>query len=41
MAYYQLTNGFDHTFDNTLTMRLTVAQMSNSFGLMVGVNDAA
>ncbi len=42
MAYYhQLTNGFDQIFDNPLTMRLKVAQMCNSFGLMVGVNDAA
>jgi len=41
MAYYQLTNGFDHTVDNTLSMLVRVNQMSNFFGLMVGVNDAA
>lgn len=39
MAYYQLTNGFDHTVDNTLSMKVKVTQMSSYFGLMVGVND--
>jgi hypothetical protein len=40
MAYYQLTNGFDHAVDNTLSLMVRVNQITNTFGLMVGVNDA-